>query len=231
MEKCVFCACNNHFYDENHGVDDDTATEVIKALFDLNEKFPSQPRFVQPQNVINEVDQNNVIAAEDDSDCLRWRCWRCNDVWRADQVCAKCKVGMADFEGDDLESIIVTQNNEEESKNNASDRPNDIGAPVHKEVHQVQEMTEDEILQVAASESAPTDSQNHHEQPAAQGQQEEEKVDKWSCEVCTYENTVTDWNNLDQSKCEVCEHTNENIRAVIQSQKKEDKLEAMQQEQ
>lgn len=49
-------------------------------------------------------------------------------------------------------------------------------------------------------------------------QQASEDADKWICEVCTFENTMTDWSELTQSDCEVCEQTNEAVKAVIISQ-------------
>ena len=38
--------------------------------------------------------------------------------------------------------------------------------------------------------------------------------------MCTFENMVEDWSNLDSSQCEVCETQNDNIKAIVMRHRK-----------
>lgn len=76
MDKCLLCACDNHFYEENLAIDSNTAEAVMSALLNLNEKFtPPEPPVYSNNPMTEQVEA--VTVANEEPDCLRWRCWIC----------------------------------------------------------------------------------------------------------------------------------------------------------
>ena len=45
----------------------------------------------------------------------------------------------------------------------------------------------------------------------------------WDCETCTFKNTVENWNDIQESICEMCETPNKSIKAIIESHKSKGK--------
>ena len=180
------------------------------------------------------TDSAEVLSpAVNESDCLRWRCWLCNQVWRADEQCSKCKVRMEEFEGTDFGDIIVVEGQQQptlhqdewqaEIKEGAAARdeganlePADVEATyfeaeskqkspvsepvIHEEDKYVKQLTEDEIF--AQSIQKEFDTEEIKVEPPVS---EEEDPKTWSCLICTFKNSIDDWLDLDNSKCEMCE--------------------------
>ena len=190
------------------------------------------------------TDSAEVLSpAVNESDCLRWRCWLCNQVWRADEQCSKCKVRMEEFEGTDFGDIIVVEGQQQptlvvegqqqptlhqdewqaEIKEGAAARdeganlePAEVEATyfeaeskqkspvsepvIHEEDKYVKQLTEDEIF--AQSIQKEFDTEEIKVEPPVS---EEEDPKTWSCLICTFKNSIDDWLDLDNSKCEMCE--------------------------
>ena len=51
------------------------------------------------------------------------------------------------------------------------------------------------------------------------------KKEEWECEACTFLNTVTDWCDMRQGKCEICQTPNRDIKSCIALAKKQKKAE------
>ena len=52
----------------------------------------------------------------------------------------------------------------------------------------------------------------------AEAENRDQDPNQWDCQFCTFKNTVLDWSDMTQSRCEACGKTNEAIRDIMQMQ-------------
>ena len=64
MESCLFCGCENHFYEADSIVDGDTAQELLLELVELYDKF--QNNSFKPKEPEPDKRQDDI---------LYWQCW------------------------------------------------------------------------------------------------------------------------------------------------------------
>ena len=81
-------------------------------------------------------------------------------------------------------------------------------------------MTESQILGLV-DQKVPNTSQYENVMPQAEIVEPVAPQDpnKWACNTCTFENTINDWTDINESLCEMCQEQNNLILELIQQKK------------
>ena len=120
QSKCSFCEEVNDYYDSaikpnnksEQKLLDDLGPMVTEKLLQIEETQASNEAAVAALENLNVSEDQPVNwgmppppKVDEGETC--WKCWKCNDVFSMADSCGKCKLQLADYNGDDFEEILV----------------------------------------------------------------------------------------------------------------------------
>ena len=96
-------------------------------MYDLHADDLQEPIVVNKEN----GDDAPPVIPPDESDSLKWRCWKCESIQISEEKCKKCNFAMSEYTGDMFEILVLP--GEEPPAGDAQPVPEDAAAVVNNQ--------------------------------------------------------------------------------------------------